>query len=313
MLLLVPLAGLFILLAGVRRIWQRCAAVQTGVPVVVVGNITVGGTGKTPLIIALVKLLQAAGFEPGVISRGYGVNLTQSQLLLPGALASDYGDEPVLIANTTDCVVAVGPDRRRSTELLVAAGCNIVLSDDGLQHYRLHRDREIAVIDGVRGLGNGWRLPVGPLRESPQRLRRCDWVVVNGGEAWQPLPVRTPPVRPVLGPVAWRNVRTGEVCELETLELHNAVAVAGIGHPQRFFDTLQQLHLTPECHVFPDHHAFTDEDFQFVNGRPLIMTEKDAVKCQQFAHDNWWALQIELNLPQEFKKAFLAAARQLVT
>lgn len=283
-----------------------------GVPVVIVGNITVGGTGKTPLIIALVQLLQAAGFAPGVISRGYGVKLTESQLLSSGALASDFGDEPVLIATATDCAVAVGPDRRRSTELLVAAGCNIVLSDDGLQHYRLHRDREIAVVDGVRGLGNGWRLPVGPLRESPERLRHCDWVVVNGGDVWQSLPIQTPPVRPVLRPIGWRNVRTGEVFNLNAIELKNAVAVAGIGHPQRFFDTLQQLQLTPEQHIFPDHHAFSTDDFQFVNDRPLIMTEKDAVKCQQFARNNWWALQIELSLPQDFEKEFLEAARQLV-
>lgn len=282
-------------------------------PVVVVGNITVGGTGKTPLIIALVHLLQGSGFVPGVVSRGYGVRLSQSRLLMSDAQASDVGDEPVLIASVTGCAVAVGPDRRRSTELLIAAGCNIVLSDDGLQHYRLHRDREIAVVDGARGLGNGWRLPVGPLRESPERLRRCDWVVVNGGDAWQPLPVCTPLIRPLLRPVAWRNVRSGQIFQLDAITLQNAVAVAGIGHPQRFFDTLQELQLKPERHVFPDHHGFSAEDFQFVDGRPLIMTEKDAVKCQQFAQDNWWALQIELSLPPDFKKEFLEAAHQLVT
>lgn len=307
---LLPLMWLFILLAGLRKLWMlRYQQKRLPTPVVVVGNISVGGTGKTPLIIALVKHLQAQGYHPGVISRGYGGNAASYPYLLDASsTANEAGDEPLAIFQQTGAPVAVGPDRIASGKLLEDQGCDVLLSDDGLQHYRLGRDIEIAVIDGARALGNGWRLPVGPLRESASRLREVDWVIVNspaenfelpviGGEPIFYVPMQIQPGRVV-------HLQSGRAVDPVELPAHMK-AVAGIGNPQRFATTLRQLGMEVELHAFPDHHAFTADDFAFADSQPLIMTEKDAVKCRAFAQENWFYLPISAELPESFWSALM--------
>lgn len=306
---LLPLTWVFILLAALRRRWIiRFKQKNLPTPVVVVGNISVGGTGKTPLIIAMVKWLQSEGYYPGVISRGYGSQRERYPYLLePSSTALDAGDEPLAIFLQTGAPVAIGPDRIASGRLLEDQGCDILLSDDGLQHYRLGRDIEIAVVDGMRGLGNGWRLPVGPLRESASRLMSVDWIVVNSpaddfalpavsGQPIFHIPMQIQPEQPI-------HLATGQVVSIADLP-ERVIAVAGIGNPQRFEKTLQDAGVEPELHTFPDHHLFTPEDFPFPATEPLIMTEKDAVKCRAFARENWYYLPVSAQLPPSFWAAF---------
>ncbi len=301
LLLLSPLSAAFAVTAAARRLLLQSTRQKLAVPVVVVGNISVGGTGKTPFIIALARHLQSAGLRPGIIARGYGVKLQHSLLLEPHHKAADVGDEPLLIARSTGCDMAVGPDRVESARLLTdQRGCNLILSDDGLQHYRLARDVEIAVIDSKRGLGNGWRLPVGPLREKAGRLAEVDWIIVHGDKTHSHYvaPKRVVPMH--LQAVAWQNVKTGETRPLGALDIAGAVAIAGIGNPQRFFDSLAGLGSLAETRAFADHQAYQRADFAFAEGKTLLMTCKDAVKCQDFAQDNWWALSVEAVLPGSF-------------
>jgi tetraacyldisaccharide 4'-kinase len=294
LLLLLPLAWLFRLITFFRR--RR--AVSVGLPVVVVGNINVGGTGKTPAIIALCRALQAAGHKPVVISRGYGSGEGRSRQLPADADAAQYGDEPVLIAKATGCPVVVGADRVASARLTVEHHLgDLILSDDGLQHYRLARDFEIAVLDAQRRLGNGWCLPLGPLREAPHRLRQVDAVLINGEffkAPWLPADtVYTMQLRPLL----WRHVQSGRELPLAELDLTGAVALAGIGNPERFFQTLRALGFSGATQAFPDHHPFAPDDLRQFNSGPVLMTEKDAVKVQPFAESHWWALQVEAEIP----------------
>lgn len=292
---------LFGALAHLRRQYLRYHRLKLPVPVVVVGNISVGGTGKTPLIIVLAQHLKDAGLRPGIISRGYGVQLERSQLVTAAHSAAEVGDEPRLIFEASGCDVAVGPDRVESARLLIEQqGCDLILSDDGLQHYRLARDFEIAVIDSKRGFGNGWRLPVGPLREPPARLVEVDWIVVHGeaSPTAYVAPNRLVPMH--LRPVAWQNVKTGQRTALDALDLSKSVAVAGIGNPERFFTSLEKLGFDGPTRSFADHHAFSSADFAACAGRRVLMTSKDAVKCQAFAEDDWWALQVEAVLPSGF-------------
>lgn len=306
-LLLLPLLVVFIPLAYFRRYWiLRYTQKRLVTPVVVVGNISVGGTGKTPLLIALLKWLQQQGFTPGVISRGYGGKASHYPYLLSAkSTAAEAGDEPVTIYQQTGCAVCVGADRLAVARLLEDQNCDILLSDDGLQHYRLGRDIEIAVVDGQRGLGNGWRLPVGPLRESKARLKTVDWVVVNS-----PIDNFVLPGLEDLFYIPMQiyaqdliNLQTGE--KISAAELNSQVnAVAGIGNPQRFLNTLTQMDIAAELHAFPDHHAYSASDLQFANNLPVVMTEKDAVKCREFAQPNWFYLPITASLPESFWLAF---------
>jgi tetraacyldisaccharide 4'-kinase len=267
-----------------------------------VGNISVGGTGKTPLLIALVKGLQQQGFNPGVISRGYGGNASHYPYLLNAAsTAAEAGDEPVTIYRQTGCAVCVGADRIAAARVLEDENCDILLSDDGLQHYRLARDIEIAVVDGQRGLGNGWRLPVGPLRESKARLKTVDWVVVNSPSDNFALPGLADLFYVPMQICAHElvNLQSGEKISAAEFNSTSVHAVAGIGNPQRFQDTLTQLH------AFPDHHTYSASDLQFANNVPVVMTEKDAVKCREFAQPHWFYLPIVANLPDSFWQALL--------
>jgi len=305
--LLYPLAWLFRTLAARRRRQQQRQNQQLaplGVPVIVVGNITLGGTGKTPLLIAIAKYLQRQGYRPGIISRGYGGQAPYYPYTLSSnSRAAEVGDEPLLIFRETGCPVVVGPDRRADAEaLLEAHACDIILSDDGLQHYRLPRSIEIAVVDGQRGLGNGLCLPAGPLREPPQRLTEVDLVVFNGDTTLvTPLPVDSQPHTMRLAPSCWRAVVDQSEKPLLQPPCETEVwAVAGIGNPQRFFNTLAQLGLKPKTQVFPDHHQYQISDFAFVQDSPLLMTAKDAIKCQTFAQPNWWYLAVDAKLGERF-------------
>lgn len=299
-----PLLVIFVVIAGFRRYWiLRYTQKRLVTPVIVVGNISVGGTGKTPLLIALVKWLQQQGFNPGVMSRGYGGKASHYPYLLNAtSSAAEAGDEPIAIYQQTGCAVCVGADRVAVAKILEDENCDILLSDDGLQHYRLGRDIEIAVVDGQRGLGNGWRLPVGPLRESASRLKTVDWVIVNSPDANFVLPgvedLFYVPMQ--ICAQEFVNLQSGKKVSTAEFALVQVNAVAGIGNPQRFHNTLTQLGIAAELHVFPDHHAYSASDFQFANNLPVVMTEKDAVKCREFAQPHWFYLPITASLPDTF-------------
>jgi tetraacyldisaccharide 4'-kinase len=290
-LLLAPLSLLFRLLAGTRRMAYRLGLRRVrrfAVPVIVVGNISVGGTGKTPLVIWLADYLRQRGWRPGIVSRGYGGRARYwPQQVRADSDTASVGDEAVLLAAATGCPVCVGPDRPAAVEALLAhAGVDLVLSDDGMQHYALGRDLEIAVIDGARRLGHGMLLPAGPLREPRRRLREVDMIVVNGGapEAGE---FAMKLAQPTL--VSLHDEAPGDLRDFVGRRVH---AVAGVGNPQRFFDLLLRLGIEIEPHPFPDHHAFTAADLRFEQDLPVLMTEKDAVKCRRLACRDCWVVRV---------------------
>jgi len=266
------------------------------VPVIIVGNITLGGTGKTPLVIYLVEKLKAAGYKPGVISRGYGGQAENWPLRVTAD--SDVhlvGDEPLLIAQQADCPVAVGPVRAESARLILEnETCDVIVSDDGLQHYALHRDIEIVVIDGQRRFGNNFCLPSGPLREPQERIREVDFVVCNGGE-----PEENEILMQLEGAYAV-NMQTSETKPLVEFRDNNYHALAGIGNPQRFFDLLVKQGVECQTHSFPDHYDFTGKDITYKGAQAIFMTEKDAVKCRSFATEQHWYVPVQATLASGF-------------
>ena len=287
--LLRPLALLFCVVASARRLWYRIFRPKPfSVPVIVVGNIVVGGSGKTPLLIALAQQLKQWGFRPGIVSRGYGAHPPCfPHQVLKGQNAVCAGDEPLLIARATGCPVVIDPKRVRAVDyLLTHMDCTVVLSDDGLQHYAMHRDVELVVVDGQRRFGNGWCLPAGPLREPVSRLKTVDAVISNGGVP------QGNEYEMQLQPLAWINVLTGQQQSLEFFKGQRLHMVAGIGNPGRFFQQVQALGGEGATHDFPDHHAYGVKDLQFGDDLPVVMTEKDAVKCQGFAQQHWWYLSV---------------------
>ncbi len=304
-----PLAALYGRVVRLRRaLYQRglLARVRLPVPVLVVGNLTVGGTGKTPLVITLVEALRARGFRPGVVSRGYGGSATTPQLLEPGCEAQQVGDEPCLIRRHCGVPVAIGRERAVAGQLLVEAGVDLVIADDGLQHYALARDLEICVIDGTRRFGNGRLLPAGPLREPLGRLAAVDYRVCNGGLARaDEIPLRLVEDR------AYRLLAPGERMALAEFAGRHVHAVAGIGDPGRFFRSLRAQRFEVIEHAFPDHHAYRAADLDFGDDRPLLMTEKDAIKCRAFARPHWWAVPVRALLPEDFLDALAARLRAL--
>jgi tetraacyldisaccharide 4'-kinase len=294
---LIPFSWLFGWVVQLRRALYRLHFMQSTtlpVPVVVVGNITVGGTGKTPLTLGLVTALKARGWHPGIVSRGYGSTLAGVSVVTPQDDPRRVGDEPVLMARHSGVPVWVGRDRVAAAQELLATHpeVDVLLSDDGLQHLALNRDMEIVVMDGARGLGNGALLPAGPLREPATRLRQADAVVVNG-MLMRPL-VKGPLLyRLGLQGTQWVNVcNPTETKPLQAFSGSTCHALAGIGNPQRFFDTLAGLGVKPVCHAFPDHHPFSAEDLVFAEHQPILMTEKDGIKCTRFAGPEVWMLQI---------------------
>ena len=287
------LAALFGALVALRRAAYRCgwlASGPAGRPVVIVGNITVGGSGKTPLVIWLAREFAARGIRTGVVLRGYGGRGRGVRRVDAASAPAEVGDEAVLIARRTGVPVYVGSARLAAARALVAEGVDLVLADDGLQHYALRRDVEIAVLDAVRGTGNNWLLPAGPLRERAQRLGEVSLLVHNGpAAAPRPGALTMRLVPGALRPLA--GVGGGpELAELAGRRVH---AVAGIGAPQRFFATLRAAGLEPIAHAFPDHHAFRASDLEFGDELPVLMTEKDAVKCQAYARAGRWYLPVE--------------------
>ncbi|WP_345336541.1 tetraacyldisaccharide 4'-kinase [Ferrimonas pelagia] len=306
--LLLPLTALFILITTVRRALYRLGLKRQpvlAVPVVVVGNISVGGNGKTPTVLYLIDLLQRQGYRPGIISRGYGGKATRYPLWVSADTpASECGDEPALMAQRTGVPVVVGPDRVAAAQRLIDSGeVDIIVSDDGMQHYRLGRTLEVAVIDGQRRFGNGHRLPMGPLRESVARLQHCDLIINNGGPAQSGEALMT------LAPEAWRRVDSGAQAAPDG----PCVAMAGIGHPPRFFATLAQLGIPVVAqHGFADHQAFDAAQLDRITptGHALLMTEKDAVKCRSFARPNWYYLPVTASLGPDFDSQFMAKLKE---
>jgi tetraacyldisaccharide 4'-kinase len=313
---LLPLSVLFGLVAALRRGLYRAGllrAIRLPVPVIVVGNISVGGTGKTPLALWLADFLRQQGYHPGIISRGYGGGTQDAVAVDVRSDPALVGDEPLLLARKSGCPVWVGRDRVAAGKALLRAHaeCDVLLSDDGLQHYRLDRDMEIVVVDGERKFGNGLLLPAGPLREGVSRLMSVDAVVVNGGSLKADMRLRNEFEMSLEGEVFY------PLCEPELRaraadfggkKLH---AVAGIGNPQRFFAHLSRLGLVFEEHAFPDHWVFRPQDLDYGDADALLMTEKDAVKCAGFADERYWALAVEAILPPAFGQIVLQKLRNI--
>lgn len=270
-------------------------------PVAVIGNLSVGGAGKTPLTIALVEALRARGWRAGVVSRGYGGSAVVPMRVDEDTDPSVAGDEPCLIRRRTGVAVAIGRHRAAAARLLLDEDIDVVLADDGLQHYRLERDVEVCVIDGVRRFGNGRLLPAGPLREPVARLGAADFRVCNGGEP-QPgeIPMRL--VADTVTPLS-DGAYPATLALFANQRVH---AVAGIGNPQRFFDMLVTFGIDATTHAFPDHYAFRAADLDFSDGAPVLMTEKDAIKCAAFARTHWFSVPVRAELPTSFLDAFTA-------
>lgn len=312
--LLAPLAWVYCGVASLRALAYRrgwLGSESAGVPVIVVGNLTVGGTGKTPLVLWLVEHLRERGLRPGVATRGYSGSGHQDARLVPEhADPLVYGDEPVLLAARAGCPVVVGRDRVAAARLLVAEhGCDVLVTDDGLQHYRLRRDCEILVVDGMRGFGNGRCLPAGPLREPQRRARRTDLRIINGGaDAGGPGALADliggSSMRMTLVPGDAVNLYdASQTRPLATFRAESVTAVAGIGNPRRFFSMLREHGLRIEERAFPDHHPFEPRDFACLPRGMVLMTEKDAVKCRVWAAPEHWYVPVQARTDAAFVAA----------
>ncbi|MBL4647987.1 MAG: tetraacyldisaccharide 4'-kinase [Gammaproteobacteria bacterium] len=301
--LLLPFSWCFQGIVYCRRLLYRyqCISVnKISAPVIIVGNITVGGTGKTPLVIYLANYLQQQGYRPGIISRGYGSKVMQPQYVNQQSSASEVGDEPVLIVQHVDCPLVVSPNRVAAAQTLLRHHhCDIIISDDGLQHYALARDIEIAVIDGQRRLGNGFCLPTGPLREGKQRLAQVDFVVCNGNQ------VEPGEYMMQFMPQYFHNMKNSSQQALKAWQGKTVHAVAGVGNPSRFFTGLRELGLIIIEHPFADHHPFSVNDLFFPDDLPIVMTEKDAVKCRDFVDVRMWCLPVVAHLDKVFTQKLL--------
>ena len=299
---LLPLSGLYWLVTSCRRLLYRCGLLKThrvSVPVIVVGNITAGGTGKTPSVIWLARALRARGFSPGIVSRGYGgISSSTPTRVAPDSAASEVGDEPLVLARRSDCPVAVHANRVRAATMLADDGVDVIIADDGLQHYRLKRDYEICIIDGARGLGNRRLLPAGPLREFPARLENVDQLLSNG--TLQIAEQRS---------VAEQNAVPFDLVATDACRLNGSLkrplerfsgtivhAVAGIGNPTRFFELLRAFGIQVVKHPFADHAALAVEDLEFGDDFEVFMTEKDAVKLGRNVNDKFWYIPVELQM-----------------
>lgn len=305
-----PFERLYLWVTQRRRIKQEQTQTPFTVPVVIIGNITVGGTGKTPLIIHLIEQLKAQGIQPAVVSRGYGglaSKAEQALLVTAQTQPNEAGDEPCLIAQRTGVPVCVHADRNLAVNTVLAAhpNCQVILSDDGLQHYRLHRDIEVVVVDGQRRFGNMHCLPAGPLREPMQRLDEVDFVVVNGQSPdWYTMHVT--------GDRLYALNDKSRTLSLKRLEAQPVHVVTGIGNPQRFIDVLEAVGARCQLHLFADHYPFQKSDLCFEDDLPIIMTEKDAVKCQSFQLENAWYLAVDAKPSPAFTQAFLQRVQELI-
>lgn len=305
--LLLPFSLIYRVIAKLRRLyWGIFQSVAT-IPVVVVGNITVGGTGKTQLVIYLVELLKKINYRVGVVSRGYGRKSKATTVVDHNSDVRLVGDEPKLIFDKTGVVVVISTNRVKAVKLAMELGCNIVISDDGLQHYCLGRDLEVAVIDYEFGFGNGFCLPSGPLREPIKRLAEVDFIVYNFNTDIRSYESYQKDYGFYLGAVKFRNlVDCRQYCDPSFFKFKVIHAIAGIGRPEKFFNTLRSLGLEFVMHSFPDHYEFRPMDLIFGNEEIVIMTEKDSVKCKEFARDNCWFLETEIRTSYTFDRDFLA-------
>ena len=317
-----PLSVLFGAAAAARRAAYRIGlfpVIKLPVPVVVAGNITAGGTGKTPLALWLAAGLRARGYRPGIVCRGYGRRSGEPQRVLPDSDPLACGDEAVLLARRSGCEVWTGADRVAAGRSLLAAAqpaCDVLISDDGLQHYALARDVELCVVDAARGVGNGWLLPAGPLRELPSRIAAVDAVVLNAGTGTTPhasiddIPAETPRFTMRLEGATFRNVLDpGRQVGVDHFLRKHVHAVAGIGHPGRFFAQLRALGVEFTSHPFPDHHPFIASDLEFAGAEAVLMTEKDAVKCRRFARESYWELAVDAVLDDALLERVLRKLR----
>jgi len=311
-LLLTPFSALFGLISALRRLLYSLgikSSTRGKTPVIVVGNISVGGSGKTPVVIWLAQYLQNKGHKVGVVSRGYGGKAPHYPYLVnSNSSALESGDEPLLIYQRLNIPVVVSPNRVQAIKLLEEQGnIDFILSDDGLQHYAMARDIELVVIDGQRRFGNGWLMPVGPLREPISRLKSADILICNGGLA------ALNEVQMQLEPGLLVNIKTGEKRALQKNE--SVVALAGIGSPARFFATLSHMGANiVSQHAFKDHQAFTQSDFDGLLGsHPLIMTEKDAVKCASFVDERCWFLPVNALMAETLSTKLDACLLKLST
>jgi len=292
-------------LSSIQQAWQRSRARHPGVPVVVVGNLAVGGSGKTPVVLAIIKWLRQQGWQPGIVSRGYGARIPTPRLVNKDDRATAVGDEPLMMKQRApQTPIAVGPERYQAALLLKEHGVDIIVSDDGLQHHRMARDIEICVVDGERQHGNQKLLPLGPLREPLSRLTEFDLVVQNGGDElaadWLHMGLLGESL------CSLSSNRRKEVASFASQPID---AIAGIGNPDRFFRQLEAQGCNVTRHAFADHQAFNSAQLEPFRGKPLIMTEKDAVKCRSYAAEqDWWYWPVSAQLPD----AFFQRLRQLL-
>ncbi|ORU93974.1 MAG: tetraacyldisaccharide 4'-kinase [Cycloclasticus sp. symbiont of Bathymodiolus heckerae] len=308
-LLFVPLSWLFSLVTKLRYFLYKkgwLKSTRLSVPVVIVGNITVGGTGKTPVVIWVAELLKSAGYSPGVISRGYGgIASSWPQQVREDSDSRVVGDEAKILARRTACPVAVGPNRAESAQALIDHHqCDIIISDDGLQHYALQRDIEIALVDGERRYGNRYLLPAGPLREPEKRLKTVDFVICNGLANTDEYPLK------VEGGEAVNLLDETNRLPLESFNGKSCHAIAGLGNPSRFFSHLKKYKLSFESHIFPDHFKYTEKDINFDDDKSILMTEKDAVKCTVIANEKHWYVPIRAQLTQKFGLTLLSLIKE---
>jgi tetraacyldisaccharide 4'-kinase len=307
---MLPLSLVYGAAAGSRRYLyakRLRKSTRMSTPVVVVGNLSVGGTGKTPLVCWLVARLTELGFRPGVVTRGYGGSSGNLRLIERSDDPDVVGDESILLARRTGVPVAIGRDRPAASQLLVNAGCDVVVSDDGLQHYALARDCEIAVIDGDRRFGNGWLLPAGPLRESPARLAAADAIVVNGGRA-----LLDGAFSMRLEAKSALSVIGGAAMALDEFAGRSVHAVAAIGNPERFFNMLRAHGIEVVGHPLPDHARLQAADISFSDQRPVLMTEKDAVKCERIAGPLHWYVPVTASFNGRESKVLLDIVTQAI-
>ncbi len=306
---LLPFSALFYLVSRLRRGLYRVGilkAQKVDLPVIVVGNINVGGAGKTPLVIALGHLLAEQGIPYGVISKGYGGNYESPTIVNAHDDANTVGDEPLLIKLKCDCPVVVAKSRIEAANLVMQQfpEIKVILTDDGLQHYALHRDCEICVVNEKIGLSNGWVLPAGGLREPPSRLKTVDFVVYNGSVEHD--------YHYVLADRGWYHINTGEQRYHDdfSADKKQNLALSGIAHPALFFQQLARLGIVTQTKNLPDHHAITEDDLP--TNKTLLMTEKDWVKAKQFQHQDAWYLSVEAILSEAFVRDFLARVKKLI-
>ncbi len=305
---LVFLSKIYFFISSIRTLLYKRGLIQrhsVPVPVIVIGNLTVGGTGKTPVTIALVNYLKGKGFQPGVVSRGYGGSADDFPLLVSNnSPVTETGDEPMLIYKRTGVPVVIDPKRARAAKLLAFEGrCDVIISDDGLQHHAMDRDFEIVVVDGQRLFGNGELLPAGPMREKLEKINDYNLVVLNSGTDKNKEALTNQLSIPIVNMVLEGNIF--ESCAGDTMAsfAHGAgkvYAVAGIGNPSRFFDVLRLMGLDIIEKVFDDHHDFVPGDLEFEFNHPIVMTEKDAIKCSSFAKDEWWYLPVDAQIDEGF-------------